>query len=615
MTCRYRSPRRLGLLALLLLVSLCGFLLNLFLLGPLDQAAPAERNAPTIPNTDVDPFGVNIFLDREVEEWKLRRTIEMIDQAGIGWVKQQFSWAEIEQDGKGDFWDDRYEKSSWDKFDRIVDLAEEYGLQVIARIDRPPAWARAPGSNAEAPPSDPHTYADFIQTFVRHYRGRIHYIQVWNEPNLHNEWQRDAPVDPDAYATLLRLAYEAAKEVDPNVQILCAPLAVSAVDDPNRLFVGELTFLEELYQAGAAPYFDIMSANAYGFNSPPDEPPDPSRYNFRRVELLRLVMEKYGDADKAIWFNEYGWNAAPADLASGEFPWGRVSEQQQAQWTVQGIRYAREHWPWAGVFSIWYFRQGGEYPPQKAEYYFRMVNVDFTPMPVYLAVQQAATSLNTAQTGWYEETAPPVQRRGDWQPVYTGTVSAGSYLESSEPASRMEITFLGSDLTMRLRRGPTGGRVLVLVDGLPARGQGLSRDSQGRTFLELYSPIEEWFDSPIVQGLGIQFPAQVHRLELVVAEEKDPSSQGHACAVDGFRVQRRRSYVLFFASEGLLLVLTVAAAAGMIVEARRPPQPRVRQQPLNPWTVRPEQLEPGAEKGAEDSPNGTGSPPVHTPSP
>lgn len=593
-----------------MLVSMSSFLLDLLVLGPLQGTAPPVERVPrTIPNTDVDPFGVNIFLDREVEEWKLRRTIEMIDQAGIGWVKQQFSWAEIEQDAKGDFWDDRYEKSSWEKFDRIVDLAEEYGLQVIARIDRPPAWARAPGSNAEAPPLDPHAYADFIQTFVRHYKGRIHYIQIWNEPNLHNEWQRDAPVDPDAYATLLRLAYEAAKKVDPNIQILCAPLAVSAVDDPNRLFVSELTFLEELYQAGAAPYFDIMSANAYGFNSPPDEPPDPSRYNFRRVELLRLVMEKYGDANKAIWFNEYGWNAAPADLASGEFPWGRVTEQQQAQWTAQGVLYAQEHWPWAGVLSIWYFRQGGEYVPQKAEYYFRMVNVDFTPMPVYLAVQQAATQLNTARTGWYEETAPSVQRRGDWQPVYTDTVSGGSYLESNEPASRMEIGFLGSDLCVRLRRGPTGGRLLVLVDGLPVRGRGLSRDGQGRTFIELYSPTEEWVDYPIADGLGLQFPAQTHLLELVVAEEKDPASQGHTCAVDGFRVRLRRSYTLFAVSAGLLLILAAAATGGLIVEARRRPPPRAQRQPLNPWTVRPEQLATGPTADSSAPANNSASSP------
>jgi hypothetical protein len=360
-------------------------------------------------------------------------------------------------------------------------------------------------------------------------------------------------------------------------------------DDPNRLYVSELTFLEEMYQAGAAPYFDIMSANAYGINAPPDEPPDPSRYNFRRVELLRLVMETYGDADKAVWFNEYGWNAAPAGLPA---PWGRVTDQQQAQWTVDGIAYAQAHWPWAGVVSIWYFRQGGEISSDSAEYYFRIVNVDFTPLPVYHAVQKAATDLGTAAPGWYEETSPPVQRRGDWSPVYTGTVSGGGYLLSNSPASRVELTFLGSDLTLRVRRGPDGGQLLVWVDGQPGLGTDLPRDDRGQAYLDLYSAQEEWVDVPLVQGLDKELPARRHRLELVIAEGKTAASQGHACGIDGFSVAYSRSFTLFGATAGLLLALVLAMAAGLFVEARRPRAPRPTHAPVNPWTVRADDIAP-----------------------
>jgi hypothetical protein len=582
--------RRLWVFALLTLAGLAGFLVDLFLLGPVAYTPlPASPRLPsTIPNTDVDPYGVNIFLDREVNDWKVRRTIEMIDEAGIDWVKQEFSWAEIEP-REGYFWDDRYDKSSWAKFDRIVNLAEEYGLHVIARLDRPPEWARAPDSNPQAPPLDPHTYATFVKTFVEHYKGRIHYIQIWNEPNLHNEWQLGAPVSVDDYVTLLRLAYQAAKEADPNVQVLCAPLAMQTEDDPNRLYVSELTFLEEMYQSGAALYFDIMSANAYGINAPPDEPPDPSRYNFRRVELLRMVMEAYGDTNKAVWFNEYGWNTAPADIPA---QWVRVTDQQQAAWTVEGIAYAREHWPWAGVISIWYFRQGGEIPADSAEYYFRMVNVDFTPLPVYYAVQRATAALATAGPGWYEETAAPVQRRGDWQAIYTGTVSAGAYLEANEPASRMEITFLGSDLALRVRRGPDGGQLLVWIDGQPGRGTALPRDEKDQAYLDLYSAQEEWVEVPLVEGLGNEFPAQTHRLELTVAEGKAADSEGHACGIDGFRVAYHRSFALFWTTAGLFLALVLAMGASLLIEARRPSPPHRPRTPINPWTVRTEEVAP-----------------------
>jgi len=583
---RSRSVRRLWLFFLLALIGLAGLLADGFTLGPFLQPALLPPVSPhTLPHTDLNPYGVNIFLDKEVEDWKKRRTMEMIAAAGIGWVRQQFSWAEIEP-RPGDFWDSRYNKSSWEKFDRIVELAEEYGLQVIARVDRPPAWARPAGSNPQAPPSDPRTYADFIGEFVRHYRGRIHYIQVWNEPNLHTEWRQGAPVDARAYVTLLRMAYESAKRADPDVQILCAPLAVNNVDDPNRLFLSELTYLEEMYQAGVAPYCDIMSANAYGFNDPPESPPDPNRFNFRRVELLRLIMEKYGDQDKPIWFNEYGWNAAPPDIPAEKLIWGRVSEEEQARWTVEGIRYAREHWPWAGVMTIWYFRQVGDIPPDSAEYYFRMVNVDFTPTPLYEAVRRATTSLGTASPGRYEETAAPLRRQGNWNPLHNPSCSARSCLAGDTPGSRLVLTFLGTDLTLRLRRGPDGGRLLVTVDGVSGQGTSLPRNSFGLAYLDLYSPAEEWVEIPLLQGLGEQFPPQEHRLELVIAEEKSPASEGHLCVLDGFSVGIRRSYLLFGALAGLSLGLSGIAGVEFLRELRRPPAPRLRPVPVNPWTYR-----------------------------
>lgn len=585
---RPRSLRRLITASFLTLVGLAGLVVNLLLLGPVRQPAfLSPRPQCPIPNTDLNPYGVNVFLDREPIDWKRQRTMAMIDQAGIGWVKQQFSWAEIEQTAKGDFWDDKYSKSSWEKFDQIVDLAEEYGLQVIARVDRPPQWARPEGSNPEAPPIDPHTYADFIYQFVQHYRGRIHYLQIWNEPNLHTEWRENAPVDARAYVTLLRLAYERAKEADPNIQILCAPLAVRTSDDPNRLNVSELTYLEEMYKAGAAPYFDIMSANAYGFEDPPEAEPDPARLNFRRVELLRLVMEKYGDDDKAIWFNEYGWNTAPEEVHPA--PWGRVTEQEQARWTVRGIEYARQHWPWAGVIAIWHFQPIG-YARTSAEYYFRMVNEDFTPMPVYSAVRQATEHLMTATPGWYGEMAAPLLRRGAWEPVYSQEASGDAYIASNEPGSRLVLTFQGTDLHLHLLRGPRGGHLLVSLDGISGRGTTLPRDTFGRAYLNLYSPTEEWVTIPLIQGLERELPPRPHHLELTIAEEKDADSYGHLCSLDHFEVIYRRSYMLFGLITGLLLAGTLVAAIWVVREIRRPSAVSPPPAPVNPWTLRREAI-------------------------
>ena len=350
-------------------------------LGGLGLLAPSRVQPAPIPHTDLNPYGANFFLDREVERWKLEETLEMARAAGIGWIKQQFSWEEIEPQRKGEF--------QWEKHDRIVDLAEQHDMQIIARLDRPPDWTRQDNRFKTRPPDNPADYGDFVYAFVQRYKDRVRYVQIWNEPNLTAEWgfQR---VDAVAYTRLLEVAYRRAKEADPDVVILSAPLAITLEDASMRGNHNDLIFLEQMYQAGAGEFFDILSSNAFGLDRPPDDPPDPNILNFRRVELQREIMERYGDAAKPVWINEYGWNAAPVSFPEEHLTWKRVTETQQAEYTVQGITWARAHWPWLGVVNIWYFRQVGDIPPDRPAYYFALVDPEFNPRPVYEAIRNAA---------------------------------------------------------------------------------------------------------------------------------------------------------------------------------------------------------------------------------
>jgi hypothetical protein len=347
--------------------------------------APAEES---IPHTDVNPYGANFFLDREVEHWKQEKTLEMAQEAGITWIKQQFSWEEIEPQRKGEF--------DWAKYDRLVDLAEQYGMQIIARLDRPPDWTRQDNRFKTRPPDDLADYGDFVYAFVERYRGRVGYVQIWNEPNLTAEWGFER-VDAVAYTRLLEVGYQRAKEADPGVVVLSAPLAITLEDASMRGNHNDLIFLEQMYQAGAGDHFDILSANAFGLDLPPEDPPAPDRLNFRRVELQREIMERHGDEGKAIWINEYGWNSAPASFPDAILTWERVTEAQQADYTVRGIAWARQHWPWLGVVNIWYFRQVGDIPPDRPAYYFALVDPEFNARPVYEAVRQATQGEVDAQ--------------------------------------------------------------------------------------------------------------------------------------------------------------------------------------------------------------------------
>lgn len=519
-------------LALLILLMALGGLLHFFFV----ERSPDVRRAPvrTVPNTDVNPYGANLFLAREVEEWKREKTVKMAAEAGIGWVKLQFPWVEIEPRSKGEFLNVRTGESSWEKYDQIVALCEKYSLSIIARLDRAPSWARPEGSIEEAPPEDFTDYGDFVYEFVKHYKGRIRYIQIWNEPNIFPEWG-NRPVDPAEYVELLKIAYRRAKEADPNVYVLSAPLAITLGEphpEPGKWrSMNDLQFLEEMYKAGAKDYFDILSANAFGFDRPPDDPSDPNVLNFSRVLLQREIMERYGDSDKPIWFNEYGWNAAPEDFPKEKLIWKRVSEEKQARYTLQGIEMARAKWPWAGVFNIWYFRQVGNYSPDEAAYYFRMVDVDFTPRRLYYAVKDAAAALQVAGVGHYQETNPAVSVGEGWEHVIEPRASGWAYVASDTPQASLTFTFKGSGVDLIALCNEKAGGIYVTLDGHAIPG--LPADKEGRSYVDLYSPHPQWQARvPLLRGVG----GGQHVLRLTVSGGRNPASQGYGCAVDAFEV-------------------------------------------------------------------------------
>ncbi|MHB1133599.1 MAG: glycoside hydrolase 5 family protein [Chloroflexota bacterium] len=488
----------------------------------------AQNPVPRVlPNTDVNPYGANFFLHLEAENWKIDKTLEMAAAAGLGWAKQQFPWESLEK-SEGRYWDDRYNVSTWEKYDYIVDTAAGHGLQVIARLDRPPEWARAPGTSPNSPPRDYAAYGRFVGEVAKHFKGRVRYYQLWNEPNLTEEWGGQ-PVDPKAYVELLKVASAAIKANDPDAFVLSAPLAQTL--ERNERHLSDVVFLEEMYRAGAKDHFDILFANAYGFSLPPEDPPREDVLNFSRVLLQRQVMERHGDGAKAVWFNEFGWNASPVDLPPERLLWGRVSEQEQAEYTARGIEMARQQWPWAGVFNVWFFRQSGQqYQWDDSQFYFRMVDAGFTPRLVYKQLRAATNPLQRAGPGSYQETNPALVVEGGWTYARGAGAEGGSYLLSQRTGDSFVLDFFGGGVALLARFGPDCGRLYLSLDGNGV--DGLPRDAGGHSYLDLYAEQTSWQLVTVAQDLG----ASPHRLQVTVAAELHAKAQGRLLAVDAFVV-------------------------------------------------------------------------------
>jgi uncharacterized protein (DUF427 family) len=84
------------------------------------------------------------------------------------------------------------------------------------------------------------------------------------------------------------------------------------------------------------------------------------------------------------------WNALPPDHPA--YPgYGRVTEEQQARYVVEAYERIQAEWPWVGVVNFWFFKRPDDSEKDQAWYYFRMVEPDFTPLPVYDAVKEYAS--------------------------------------------------------------------------------------------------------------------------------------------------------------------------------------------------------------------------------
>lgn len=491
--------------------------------------APALETADMVPiaHTDENPYGINVFLEQEVEEEKVRRTLALIRAAGFRWIRQQVVWGEIEVPTKGQF-RDRQGHDTWAKYDRIVDLATEYGLNIILRVDTSPPWARPGNPKLETPPADPEDYADFLETLIRRYRGRVRYYQIWNEPNLAFEWGGQPP-DPAGYVRLLRTAYTRAKQVDPEVVIIAAALAPTVEESPRAL--NDLIYLQRMYAAGARGAFDILGANAYGLRGGPDDRRlDQERdVNFSRPLLLRAIMVQNGDAQKPIWASEIGWNALPPEYPDPPL-YGRVSRDLQARYTVRAYQRAQEEWPWMGVMALWHFRLVNWRSLNQQHAYFGIVDEDFTPYPVYEAVRALTAEPPVVQRGYHQERHWALHYTGSWEMVPAPEAVLGGLAVPRSADARLAFRFRGTDLDLVVARQPDGGRLVVTVDGRPAPA--LPRDAQGRAVLDLASPAPAW---QVRVPVAARLPDRVHTVEVVVER---PSAGGPA-GLDGVVVDRR----------------------------------------------------------------------------
>ena len=337
---------------------------------------------PVVRSFPSPDYGIHAFL-----WWRpdvALRDLDLVNEMGFNWVKQNFPWREIEGIEKG--------KYDWYRTDLIVDEVERAGLKLVVRLDRQPFWSEPLDNQWQenGPPGDLNDFGDFCGAVAGRYRGRIDAYQVWNEPNLDREWGLRSP-DPAEYTEMLRVCYLAIQAADPEAIVISAGLAPTGTD--SNEVMPDTKFLQGMYDAGAAEYFDVLGLNAPGYKAPPELDPAGAEaeeygggrwFAFRHVEDMRAIMVENGDGHKQAAILEMGWTL---DTVNPTYAWHAVDEATQAEYLVRAYQYAAEHWqPWMGLMVTIYIADS-EWTPDNEQWWWSIVLPDGTPREAYHALR------------------------------------------------------------------------------------------------------------------------------------------------------------------------------------------------------------------------------------
>jgi len=232
------------------------------------------------------PFGVLEFLHWDFswanykysDEKDLKKSIELMKKAGIGWVRMDFLWQDIEP-SRGEF--------DFTKYDRIVDLVYKNGLNMLGLFNYSSQWAAACGE-WNCPPQENKPFVNYAIEVIKRYKNKIKYWEVWNEPDSAVYWSKQDGLK--SYCSLLKDVYIAAKKVDPNCYVL------------NGGFAEGIASINKLYDNGSKDYFDIL--NVHIFYNPNDSGSIKGAMNF--IKIAYKIMSRNGDANKKIWVTEIG---------------------------------------------------------------------------------------------------------------------------------------------------------------------------------------------------------------------------------------------------------------------------------------------------------------------
>jgi len=289
------------------------------------------------------------------------RVIKLADDIGAEWIRDGYNWAFLEKE-KGVL-------SAENVSDKLLpETANAHGkkLQMVLGFGNTLYNNIFQTSTVIMPQKSNSKYFDAWLNYARFvadtWGDEIDAYSVWNEPNIRafNKYE----VGGDVYTELLKETYSVLKETDPDSIVVGGSLSTGGVN-----------YLEEMLEAGAAEYMDVLSIHTYNHDSNgPEE-------NFRAIwDGYEAVLDEY-NFNKDIWLDETGWYTGTAENAK--------TEKQQAAFAVRSAvlweDYLKDNNRNGRI--MWYDLVNTGADETDEEQNFGLVDSDLVPKTSYNAVK------------------------------------------------------------------------------------------------------------------------------------------------------------------------------------------------------------------------------------
>jgi hypothetical protein len=188
----------------------------------------------------------------------------------------------------------------WLYLDARVAEAKANNKDVLLTFAGVPPWAGG-GTTFANPPSDVDTgdvqWQTFVTALVTRYQGEIAFYEGWNEPDLKQRWLGT----PEQMVTMMKDAYRIIHTIDPAAKLI-GP-------SPSTGNQWNIHFLPDYYEAGGAPYQDIVGMHSYIYtNSLMSTTPEGIVTVFT---MLKSLLSEYQISNLPIIFTEGSYGGVP----------------------------------------------------------------------------------------------------------------------------------------------------------------------------------------------------------------------------------------------------------------------------------------------------------------